>query len=70
MINLEKELKRTQSDARILLQIHDELLVTTTQQSRPLVQKSIKEILERVVTWDVPLVVDIRSGRTWQDTTK
>ncbi len=68
MINLQKELNRTQSDARILLQIHDELLITVPQSSQASVQKTVKEVLESVVNWDVPLTVDIGVGATWQDT--
>ncbi len=56
--------------AQILLQIHDELLISVPQEQLDPACEMITEALERVVAWSVPLQVTIRTGQNWQDVTK
>lgn len=56
--------------AYMLLQIHDELLIEVHREHVDAVRALVKQTLEQVVDWNVPLVVDVRVGRTWQDVTK
>lgn len=67
MINVAKKLKEKHFDAYILLQIHDELLVSVEQSDSDAVQKIIKEELENVVNWKIPLVVDVSVGNNWKE---
>ena len=70
MINLIKQLTEKLPDAKMLLQIHDELLISVPEHEQEHAKKIIKQTLEHVVDWNVPLIVDIRSGKDWQETTK
>jgi DNA polymerase-1 len=68
MLDLEQRL--APFDAQILLQIHDELLVSVAQDQAGPAQEVLVQVLENVVSWNVPLQVTIRSGQNWQEVTK
>jgi len=70
MINLQERLEKELSDVRMILQIHDELLLEVPEHKKEQAQGIIKEVLENVVSWNVPLEVSIRSGLNWQEVTK
>lgn len=70
MIQFYKEIIKHGLQAKILLQIHDELLVTCPDHEIDKVEKLLKESLEGVVKFDVPLQVTIRSGKDWKKVTK
>lgn len=67
MIRVAEVLKEKQYDAKILLQIHDELLLTVARDQVSDVQKLVKETLESVVNWVIPLVVDTSVGNNWKE---
>ena len=70
MINLDKIFKERNLNAKILLQIHDELLIEVPQGKEAEVEKVVIDALESVVNWNVPLVVTTRFGENWQEVTK
>jgi len=70
MIRIHDLLQTQKVDAKILLQIHDELLIQVSDNDCAVAQDLVKKTLERVVDWDVPLKVTLRAGKTWQDVTK
>jgi DNA polymerase-1 len=70
MINLNKALKQRIPEAKIILQIHDELLISVPKDKLGEASALTKDLLEKVVSWPIPLVVDVRSGSTWQEVTK
>jgi DNA polymerase-1 len=70
MIQVYQALKKDFCGARLILQIHDELLLTVPDDIMNSVEKKIKEILEHVVDWDVPLTVTTRTGKDWHEVTK
>ena len=51
----------------MLLQIHDEILVTVAHAQVDAVQRDIKDALESVVDWEIPLVVDVNVGNNWKE---
>lgn len=67
MVKLADRLKKELPDAKILLQIHDELVVAAPSDQVKSAEAVIKDVLENVVKWDVPLIVSIGSGKSWQD---
>ena len=69
MIKFHDEIKKSGLDAEILLQIHDELLVSCPISQRSEVEKILKMSLESVVTWDIPLIVSVKSGKDWRAVT-
>jgi DNA polymerase-1 len=70
MINLRKTLQQQHPNAKILLQIHDELLISVPAAESSAIMALTKKVLEGVVSWPIPLEVTVRSGTTWQDVTK
>lgn len=70
MLNVADELKKAGLQARMVLQIHDELLLTVPAHEVEKVQTLVKKTLENVVQWNVPLVVNMRTGKNWKEVTK
>ena len=70
MINIAREFEAQKLDAAIVLQIHDEILVTAAQDSAQHVEQLITQKLESVVDWNVPLKVTLRIGNSWKEVTK
>jgi DNA polymerase-1 len=53
--------------ARMLLQVHDELLFEAPPDEIPAVEALAREIMEAALPLDVPIVVDVKSGRDWSE---
>jgi DNA polymerase-1 len=70
MIHFAKVLAEHKLDGKILLQIHDELLVTCPDEQIAQTAKLLEKALVDVVKWDVPLQVSIRVGKNWKEVTK
>ncbi|MDP3889239.1 MAG: DNA polymerase I [bacterium] len=70
MISLDRAFKKHKLDTQMLLQIHDELLITVSKEHKDEAEKIIKEVLESVVDWNVPLKVALRSGANWKEVSK
>jgi DNA polymerase-1 len=70
MIDIANEFKAQQLDAAIVLQIHDEILVTAAHDIVEQVGTLVTQKLESVVKWNVPLKVTARIGSSWKDVTK
>ncbi|MDD2482511.1 MAG: DNA polymerase I, partial [Lutispora sp.] len=68
MVNVYKELKTRKMKSRLILQIHDELIVEAYKDEVEEVMKIVKEKMEKAVILKVPITVDIKSGMSWYDT--
>jgi DNA polymerase-1 len=66
MVQLHEVLKNYQ--ARLLLQVHDELVFEVPPQEWEELQLQIKSVMENSVSLSVPLVVDVRAGDNWMET--
>lgn len=66
MVQLHEVLKNYQ--ARLLLQVHDELVFEVPPQEWEELQLHIKSVMENAVSLSVPLVVDVRAGDNWMET--
>jgi len=53
------------ADVRMILQVHDEIILEVKEEMAEEVGKKIKEIMEQVYTLRVPLVVDVEVGDNW-----
>ena len=67
MINVYNELKNKGLKSRIVLQIHDELLIETLEEEKEIVQKLFKENMENVISLLVPLKVEEEIGYNWYE---
>jgi len=70
MIALYERFQKEAPDAQMLLQIHDELLIAAPQEQRERIERMVKDTLEGVVDWDVPLAVTLRHGADWKEVSK
>ena len=65
MINVYKELKERNLKSKIIVQVHDELLIETEKNEEDIVKEILKSCMENVIKLKVPLVVDISEGDNW-----
>ena len=67
MLHVDEEFKRAGLAARMLMQVHDELLVEVPDAEVGKVTEIIKHEMESAVSLDVPLVADVGVGDNWMD---
>lgn len=67
MIDFAKKLKENNLKSKLILQVHDELVVETFKDEIETVKTFIREAMELNQPLRVPLVVDISTGETWKD---
>jgi DNA polymerase I len=67
MLKVDEEFKRAGLASRMLMQVHDELLVEVPEQEVPKVTEILKHEMETAVSLDVPLVADVGVGDNWMD---
>ena len=67
MIDLHRELRRRQMRSRLILQIHDELLLEVPEAEAETARALVKEVMEGALQLDVPLVADASVGRNWAE---
>jgi DNA polymerase I len=70
MINIDRILSEKKLGSRLILQIHDELIIEVPNDELAMVEKLIAHEMDTVVQWEVPLKVTMRSGKTWAEVTK
>ena len=68
MTAVTEELKKRNLRSRLILQIHDELLIEAQKDEAAEVEALLKEAMENVVALEVPLIVDVHSGLSLYDT--
>ena len=67
MVKVHKRLKKEELKSKLILQIHDELIVDTLEEEKEQVEKILKEEMEAAVQLKVALIVDIDKGRSWYE---
>ena len=67
MIRCFDELKKSGIDARIVLQVHDELLIEAAEKDKLRAIEILKDSMENAVNMDVKLKVDVQSANDWYD---
>ena len=67
MVAVHRRLKEGGWRARMVLQVHDELLLELPQQEVEPVGQLVKQAMEGVVQLAVPLVAEVKTGRSWRD---
>ena len=65
MLKVDEALEKSGFDARIVLQIHDELLVEVKEEEAAKVSELVEEAMKEAVSLKVPLEVDAHIGKTW-----
>ena len=67
MIRASRMLKEANVRSRILLQVHDELVLEVVNEEIPKVTEILKEAMEHAAELSVPLVIDVNVGKNWAE---
>jgi DNA polymerase-1 len=67
MLDLHRELRRRRMASRLILQIHDELLLEVPEAEAEPARSLVREVMEGALALDVPLVAEARLGASWAD---
>ena len=67
MVNLYNEFNKRGLKSKILVQVHDELVVDCVKEEFETVKNLMKEVMENVINLEVPLIVDIEYGDNWYE---
>ncbi len=67
MIKIDERLTAEKFEAKMILQVHDELLFEAPPKEKGKLEKLVREEMEGVHKLAVPLVVEICSGPNWRD---
>ncbi|MBR3512040.1 MAG: DNA polymerase I [Clostridia bacterium] len=65
MVNVYKTLKENNLKSKIVLQIHDELLIETLEEEKEEVKEILKSCMENAIKLEVPLNVEVEEGKNW-----
>lgn len=68
MVRVYTELKKRNLKSRLILQVHDELIIETHRDEQQEVSALLKDCMENAVSLKVPLLVEVKSGETWYET--
>lgn len=65
MINVSQALKKNDLDARLVMQVHDELVIEVAEKDKDACMEVVKSEMENAVQLSLPLTVDVTSGKNW-----
>jgi len=67
MLKLQKEIVTCKLESKLILQVHDELLIESPDSEVEKISKLLKYAMEHVMILKVPLKVDIKAGKNWAE---
>ncbi len=67
MVQVAKRLEEENLEAKMLLQVHDELVFEAPENEIPALEKLVEETMEHAIELSIPLSVESSSGETWYE---
>ena len=67
MVHVYERLSREKLEAKLLLQVHDELIVECPESEAEQVSRILQEEMEQVAQLAVPLTVEVHTGNSWAE---
>ena len=67
MVRIYRRLKEQNLRSKLILQVHDELIIEAFEEEKEAVKAILKEEMENAVNLRVPLVIDMSEGKSWYD---
>ena len=67
MIEVYKKLKENNLKSKMILQVHDEIIIDAVKEEVPKLKELVKDTMENVVKLSVPLKIEINTGINWYD---
>ena len=68
MIDVERALEQAGCKSRILLQVHDELVLEVTEDERERVAELVRATMQAAASLEIPLLADVSFGKNWAET--
>lgn len=68
MVNVYNKLKENNMKSKLILQVHDELIVEAVYEELEMAEKIVREEMENAQSMDVKLDVDLNTGDSWYET--
>lgn len=68
MIDVERALEQAGCESRILLQVHDELVLEVTEDERERVAELVRATMQAAASLEIPLLADVNFGKNWAET--
>ena len=68
MVRVREKLRAQLPKARLILQVHDELLIEVNEAQAQEASALLKEVMESVVRLSVPLTAEVKTGKSWYET--
>ena len=65
MINVDRAIKEAGLDARLVMQVHDEIVIEALEGDAEKVKEIVKREMETVAELSIPLTVEVTSGKNW-----
>jgi len=65
MINLDREIEKRRLKSKMLLQVHDELILEVPREELEEMEKLVPRIMSSALKLSIPLKVDIKTGNNW-----
>ena len=70
MVRVFRRLREENLDARLILQVHDELIIEASEKDKEKTALILGEEMRNAVKLDVPLTADVQEGKSWYDAKK
>lgn len=68
MVKVYREIQNRGLKSRLILQVHDELLIETAKDEKYIVEQLLKDNMEKAAILSVPLYVEVKCGNSWYET--
>ena len=68
MIKVYNRIKKENLKSRLILQVHDELLIETYKEEKEIIKNILKDEMENAIQFSVKMLIDINEGENWYDT--
>lgn len=65
MVKISEELKTKNLQAHLIMQVHDELVIECPDSEAEIIKKILHEVMENIVSWDIPMAVEVGIGKNW-----
>jgi DNA polymerase-1 len=67
MIRVLKEIKARELKSKIVLQVHDEMMIEAPEDEKEEIRKIMKDCMENAIELKVPLIADISEAKNWYE---
>lgn len=67
MIKVYQEIKKRGLQSKIVLQVHDEMMIEAVEEEKEEIKQIMKQSMETAISLQVPLIADISEAKNWYD---